>query len=230
MLIKNNKIIARKCKERLFEDVLEKRGYQKLLVDGKTLIVPFHVFNEDDLFADLESANVNYYAVPLFDEHYHSLIVNGSKIMCTFNVIEKGVFEKEANFTNTVELIRLLSYQCENPKNCTYDKLLKELKVVVKNPVSDYININLSTVGKYLIENLDVLHEREQELIESLEKGLQDDEVRYKAVHGEEFLKACLLKFVYEPILNAYVKSDFVFWYNTLSPCSRGNYENIINC
>ena len=223
MLIKNNKIIVRKCRKNLFEETLNTMGYEKLMADGKTLIVPFHVFDEVDLFQNLKEANIKFYAVPLNDDHHYLLTTDNYSLLSTCNFFEKGEFLNNTDFTNTIELIRLLSYQCENPKECTYEKLLKELKFVVKNPSQDYLNVDFERVGKYLTDNVDKLNEKERGLIIELEKSLG---IEFSSISGEEFLKSCLVHFVYEGLLETYEKADLVFWYNALPASSRGQDIN----
>ena len=220
MLIKNNKIIVRKCKKDLFEEVLRPLGYEKLMVDGKTLVVPFHVFNEMDLFQNLIDAGISFYAVPLNEDHQYVLTTDRLSIMSTCNIFEKDSFVTNTDFTNTVELIRLLSYQCENSTNSVYDALLTAIKTLAKNPDERYsFKLKLERVAKYLVDNLDNLREKEKELIASLEKSL---DYNYVANQGEDFLKECIRYFIFEQILKIYTKADLVFWYNALPAFSKG--------
>lgn len=222
MLIKNNKIIVRKCTKETAEKLC-RNGYEKYSIDGKTLIIPFHVFDEYDLMENLTSLGIKFYGVPLSEESYCSLRTNNYSLLDTFNMIfENDDRFKENVFTDTIELIRNIS---KNKKSDHYDKLILELKSIVKNPMSLHSTIDLTELSNFLADNLDDLSLADKERLKNIENNLKSG---YRAHMGNDFLNTCVFSLIYEPILQEYKNADLVFWYNVL-PDAPQSYDILKN-
>lgn len=239
MLIKNNKIIVRKCTKETSE-LIFKSGFRLFTQEGKTLIVPFYVFNEKDLCSLLNNLGIKFYAVPLngHDEgNVLAIITNKGKLLNTYNTICKSFedsFVEDNNFTLTIGLIQRLSTNFEkNVKQTTYENLITCLNHVIKNPIFDNIDTNLAVIGdifnKFVSDKLHCDSEYVDEVIETiiitLRNNLNIQGIPADTLRGSEFIRVCLDKFVIENLRQTYNSADFVFWYNCLNEIHQKNFN-----
>lgn len=222
MLIKNNQIIVRKCNQETADKLL--KMYEWGDKKNKILTLPFHVFSEEDLFNDLKTQGIKYYAIPLEakgEGHLYSIITDDCKIESNFRHVSPFLIDEDTHkdFTYMISFIRGLSYYYADNEDrmrvSYFNKILEELCEYSKNPPFAF-HEKMGKIANRLNEIFDkYFYEIEgdgrfdSEFIEELEVG------------GLYFH---LMKKVLEPIKNLYEEADLVIWYHVIP--SLGTEEN----
>ena len=216
MLIKNNKIIVRKCNQETYKKLID-AGYERFMLDGKQLVIPFHVFDEDDLFDNLKSLDIKFYAVPLDKENAFALNLNSGRVLASFDILERADQHVDSStFIDTMTLIKDISENVEGFENNTYQKLVEELRYLTKSPLSTYISTSVDLLENKLSEtvrtsNIDRLR------TELNKKGI----TQLFTDTYNNFLKCCLDDFVHKTLADSYRDADLAFWYRGITNTSK---------